>query len=204
MITKCCETCGKNYSVSPRSAKSRWCSRACFYTARFGRFGLTAKCLECGIDFKCTQWRLDHGKAKYCSWNCQWINKRIGPVVECAFCGIQFHKKLSQVTRSLRHFCSHACSRAFHVDKNHSNFVGGIGYGREWRAIANAIRERDKACRKCGKTELEIGYKLHIHHKIPFSRFGYKNRLIAHQSHNLIALCRSCHKRIEEAMICKS
>jgi len=62
-------------------------------------------------------------------------------------------------------------------------YPGGSSSSREWRWIAEAVRERDgNACVVCGSTEI-----LQIDHLRPLSQGG------ANEWSNLWTLCRLCH-----------
>jgi hypothetical protein len=68
-----------------------------------------------------------------------------------------------------------------------------LRYGPGWKNRRAEIRSRDKVCRACGKTPEQNGSALHVHHLKPY-RFGGANNAA-----NLLALCDSCHHRIEAA-----
>jgi 5-methylcytosine-specific restriction enzyme A len=55
-----------------------------------------------------------------------------------------------------------------------------------WRQLADFVVQRDGSCRECGST-----HYLAAHHVIPRKEGG------ADHSSNLIALCASCHARLE-------
>src|ERR1044071_7642339 len=75
--------------------------------------------------------------------------------------------------------------------ENHWNYRGGdIYYGDGWSKIAQAVRDRDKVCQECGKTQEQNGSALDVHHKIPV-RVSRDNSM-----DNLVALCMSCHHSI--------
>jgi hypothetical protein len=150
-------------------------------------------CAYCKKPVFINSWKKTHRKNLFCSVKCRNVWSERSILVNCFFCGKEFKKKASQVSRSLRHFCSQACSKKFHVAENHYAFCGGKGYGIEWKQVATIIRERDKVCLMCWKTKEQNGRELDVHHKIPFERFGYVNRMKAHDPENLITLCRSCH-----------
>jgi hypothetical protein len=197
-IEKHCEKCGALFRVSPRGASARFCSRACFYKTRFGDFNLQTQCATCGKTYKINQWKLTNHKRTFCSVACKNEGKKNRIIVVCESCGVSFGKRASQVYRSARNFCSDLCSQVFHSGKNHHGYVGGVGYGFEWKAARAAVRIRDKVCQRCGRDKSEDGRRLDVHHIKPFRFFGYERRMDAHDLSNLIALCRSCHKIIEE------
>lgn len=192
-IVNTCQRCGNLFSVSPRSAKQRFCSRGCF------RNKVKMECQFCGASFEVNQWRAKNGKGKFCSFRCRCSSSENRISVQCENCGIPFFKKESQFSRTSSglHFCCHPCSFSFHRDSKHPMFAGGLSYGFEWKEIRVRIRARDKVCQVCGKTPKQNNRNLDVHHKIPFQIFGYKYRRFAHADINLVALCRSCHKSIE-------
>jgi hypothetical protein len=68
--------------------------------------------------------------------------------------------------------------------------------GREWRQVREEVLQRDdRECRFCGKTDTEhkeeTGLSLDVHHLIPKADGGKDSMS------NLAALCRSCHKTME-------
>lgn len=67
-----------------------------------------------------------------------------------------------------------------------------MSYGAGWKRIRGEVRERDRVCRRCGKTPQENGRALDVHHVEPF-RFSGDNSV-----DKLIALCRSCHMRADD------
>lgn len=78
------------------------------------------------------------------------------------------------------------------VGKNNSHWKGGNGYypyPTGWTNILKeSIRNRDNnICQICGKTHIENGRKLDVHH-IDYDKDNLN-------SENLIALCRGCHMK---------
>jgi 5-methylcytosine-specific restriction endonuclease McrA len=67
-----------------------------------------------------------------------------------------------------------------------------LSYGAGWKAIKQAVRDRDGVCRNCGKTSEENGRALDVHHIEPFRFSG------DHSPENLVALCRRCHMRADD------
>jgi hypothetical protein len=105
----------------------------------------------------------------------------------CANCGKQIHRRLKDVRRSKKLFCSHQCASAGQKTRDSER----LRYGPGWKNRRAAIRQRDKECRSCNKTPKENGQALHVHHLKPF-RFGGSNG-----DENLVGLCDSCHHIIE-------
>jgi 5-methylcytosine-specific restriction endonuclease McrA len=109
--------------------------------------------------------------------------------VSCANCGKMVAKRPRDVRRSKRLFCSRVCADAGQKRRDSET----LRYGPGWKNRRAEIRARDKACRACGITPQALGHELHVHHVLPF-RYGGTNR-----PENLVALCDSCHHRIEWA-----
>ncbi|UYE90117.1 HNH endonuclease [Mycobacterium phage Molly] len=107
--------------------------------------------------------------------------------VECANCGSPTPRKQRDQRRSKNLYCSRECANAGQKKRD----TDMLRYGAGWKTTRAKIRNRDRVCRCCGKTPEENGKALHVHHLIPF-RFGGGNR-----PENLVALCDSCHHRIE-------
>lgn len=201
-VKKTCSQCGKLFLLAPSKANRSYCSKSCFYIARFGGFNLQTNCAECGKEMRVNAWRLKNRGFLTCSRKCRHKHSAKRLLVRCSFCKIKFEKKRSQHVRSYYHFCTHKCSQQFHIQNNHPGFVGGMNYGREWKIVSKQIRDRDKVCQRCGKTPKENRRQLDVHHRSPFSKFGYKNRLDAHVPSNLVALCRACHTTVENHGLC--
>lgn len=69
-------------------------------------------------------------------------------------------------------------------------------YGPAWPRIRDAVRRRDGyRCQVCGQPE--SGPRQHdVHHKIPFRAFP--SAAEANRLENLITLCPSCHRKVEQ------
>lgn len=74
-------------------------------------------------------------------------------------------------------------------------------YGSSWTKNRDLARARDNyKCQVCGLEESETSH--HVHHKIPFRQF--ESHLQANQLSNLITLCPSCHRRVENVVRLRS
>lgn len=75
-----------------------------------------------------------------------------------------------------------------------------MGRGKRWDVIAEFIRKRDKnRCRKCGCSGSD--HVLNVHHLRREEEII--NKWDPHLPTNLVTLCRSCHKRLEDLNIGK-
>lgn len=70
-------------------------------------------------------------------------------------------------------------------------------YGSQWPEKREEIRDRDgDVCQRCGDTMAELGIAPDVHHIIPVREFDDPND--AHTKENMIQLCKSCHRYVEE------
>jgi DEAD/DEAH box helicase domain-containing protein len=68
-------------------------------------------------------------------------------------------------------------------------------YGPGWQKTRDRVRERDKyMCQVCGA--LETTRQHDVHHKTPFRSFT--SFVEANRLENLITLCHSCHRQVEQ------
>lgn len=82
------------------------------------------------------------------------------------------------------------------VLENQSNWINNpIDYGPDWKKARMSAIARDlNTCQNCGmKSE---SYDLHVHHIVPFRTFS--DQANANELANLISLCPSCHKLVEQ------
>ena len=68
-------------------------------------------------------------------------------------------------------------------------------YGEGWPKRKEEIRQRDKVCKRCGKTPEENKRALEVHYLRAFNEFN-GNFKEANKHSNLIALCQICHLEI--------
>lgn len=82
------------------------------------------------------------------------------------------------------------------IGENNPRWKGGYEpyYGPDWRGQRRrALKRDDHTCQFCGTTENEREHD--VHHKISY-RICKNNKL-----DNLVTLCRSCHTKVENAII---
>ena len=169
-----CKTCGGTFEYSPSDTSGVYCSD-CVSNAD----GLLPK-------------------------NPSSAGKRI--TVDCNGCGSELSVYPSRVERNERGvFCDMACygrwlSRTI-VGENHHQWAGGpITYGRKWWTIRRQVLERDDyRCQRCGRSRDDIGRNPDVHHLVPVRSFDDTED--AHTLANVIALCRRCHRLVEEDQI---
>jgi DEAD/DEAH box helicase domain-containing protein len=80
------------------------------------------------------------------------------------------------------------------IKSDQSLRIGKNDYGKNWESIKKLVRARDfYTCQLCGLIEENQAH--HVHHKKPFKLFS--NSEEANHLTNLIALCPSCHQKVE-------
>lgn len=123
--------------------------------------------------------------------------------VRCKKCGKQFSLPRWYAEKGI-HFriCSRDCRTKWETEQPDKAFFlclkGRPDYrGGNWYLQAKRARERDGyRCRVCGITEEEQQRQLDVHHLVPYRAF--KAVAEANGLSNLISVCRSCHRRLEE------
>lgn len=119
--------------------------------------------------------------------------------VECDTCGEPFVQSGYKLRRNEHHFCSSECYADFrsqyYIGDKHHNWKGGRQYyGENWYAVRREVRSRDEVCQKCGSDGSDC--LLDVHHIDPIRTFEKPEE--ANTMDNLILLCRSCHRAVEE------
>jgi 5-methylcytosine-specific restriction endonuclease McrA len=99
------------------------------------------------------------------------------------------------------HFCDDACRKRWEQEAEQGPPVrlsGRPGFrGGNWEDLTARVRARDGGqCRRCGVGEGTLGRQLDVHHVVPFRMFRTADE--ANRIDNLIAVCPSCHKALEE------
>ena len=125
--------------------------------------------------------------------------------VRCEQCGNPFGVPHWFARGKVRlHFCGKACLDAWTSvlpeDGNRLVLRGRPEYrGGNWKVQTALARERDGfRCRNCGVTEETLRRQLDVHHKTPVRLFA--SAAAANRLDNLISVCASCHKRLEDRM----
>jgi very-short-patch-repair endonuclease len=118
-VVLACEICGKNFRLSPSTAKERkHCSRKCAAVAAKKSHIFDAVCQNCGKEFRSRKSKTNTGKTKYCSKYCAFIGRKkefIGPQHPawkrtgriCGYCNTEFFSK-----NKTAKYCSIDCLRS--------------------------------------------------------------------------------------------
>lgn len=91
-----------------------------------------------------------------------------------------------------------------HSKEKHPNWRGGTSEicwrGTGWKKARKAARDRDNnTCQICGKTAQQQGRNMDVHHRISY--FSFDSAEQANALENLVCLCRSCHRKVENGTI---
>ena len=119
----------------------------------------------------------------------------------CSQCGKPVVRTRAQIDKRSKYgpFCSHGCYGKWRSEnltgEDSPSWKGGytLDYGgSNWKRQRRRARKRDSyTCQGCGVTEQEWGYKLDVHHIVPYDLFD--NPKEASRLDNLVTLCRQCH-----------
>lgn len=120
---------------------------------------------------------------------------------ECSECGETSHRNNSYKKNSADNlfFCSPECQFQYFTGSKNPSWNGGNpnGYGNGWKNIRSKVLDRDNyQCARCNNREDNVSYCLEVHHIIPCRNFEDIDK--ANKMCNLVTLCRSCHRKIEE------
>lgn len=196
MFTKDCAFCGKPFFKANKANTKRhkFCSRECCNKWQHSLH--LHYCAHCGKEIPAQK-----SRQKYCSRHC-FGQAHILPrrYFVCTICGKKFWRKTSITRAKTTKYCSRECSNIGMSGENNWHWQGGRTpyYGKNWPRQRRRTRKRDNyTCQKCGKTQQELGYKLDVHHIIPFRDFGIEKYREANKLRNLLSVCRTCHATIE-------
>jgi hypothetical protein len=192
-----CANCHKEFQrprhVIKKETILKFCCQPCQSEYRLKNAAPAIPCEVCGTMFKHA-----NSKVRHCSWDCR--NKGLVTATEskCEWCGKNYRAFACEAKHG-RRFCSHACAERASRGAEHPNYKGGacLEFGTHWRRVRLAIRERDKVCRLCGGLSRN-GRSLDVHHIN--ERRGHLFKDVANDAKNLVALCRPCHLRTENAI----
>lgn len=122
---------------------------------------------------------------------------------ECTHCGSTMRVVPSRSTdREHGVFCSRTCHGEWlseHVvGSEHHQWEGGtIEYGGSWWQVREAALARDDyRCQQCGLSRTQLDRNPDVHHIERVRDFEDPEE--AHRLSNVVTLCRSCHRRVEE------
>lgn len=163
-------------------------------SSRLKRGGpISRKCKVCRKTFQTWPYRIREG-VQACSAKCAGVLRRNRSVHNCAFCGNEFTRAVSQVFYRGAKYCSKECANKGTI-ADHAIRPIRDKYGRsrrrgdlEWQ---KAVRDKDDyTCQRCGTAEQYI----HTHHVAPRSQ----RPDLKHDVSNGKCLCNSCHAWVHE------
>ncbi|WP_248516602.1 HNH endonuclease [Salinarchaeum laminariae] len=172
----------------------------------------TSDCTECGEQFEYYPSNRDGVYCSRCIQECDGLlpdnpaDKIERVRTDCPACGTTRHVLQSRLDRRKRGvFCDMDCYgdwlSAHIVGSDHHQWSASEPtYNRGWWTIRRAARVRDDhRCQICGVTKSELGRHPDVHHIQPVRSFEDPRE--AHRLDNVIALCRSCHRKVESESI---
>lgn len=121
--------------------------------------------------------------------------------VQCYNCGKEKTVYVSFLTNGQK-FCNQDCQGEWmsenRTGKSHPNYKGGKQvYGTGWKDAKQRVWERDRnICQVCGDSREDIGKRPDVHHIRP--RRDFDTLADAHSLDNLVQLCGSCHRQLEQ------
>lgn len=218
-----CDYCGKKIERTPwqiQNRKNHFCSRKCKgeWGKAHPRGRTVVQCAFCGKDIERLPYQIKARSNHFCDKQCnaRWLEKQTGTLsphynsvtVKCDFCGNNITKAPNRLKRNALAFCDRDCHYEYKksiTGEKASNWKGGAAkfYGPNWRKQSRAARKRDGyCCQSCGKSQVELGRALDVHHITPFKSFQYvpgenDNYIQANRLDNLISLCMRCHALVE-------
>ena len=134
-------------------------------------------CIICGKEFAYRP-----GKKRICcSRQCR--EKYDTKILNCLHCGTAFKVIRSKVQK----YCSHIC----YSQSNRQDNLPRKRRGSNWNTIRRRFKRNPCLCQMCDK---EMATDLH--HIMPYKYFNGDFERANHAS-NLVALCKSCHRRAE-------
>lgn len=206
-----CAFCGTEIIKQPSQIKEgslHFCDFECLGKYRSDK--IATQCVFCGKEFKRKRSRAERSQYDFCSFECRvnWQRTLAGQeflsrraqefrppkvLVYCDQCGQPLKRTLWQTEKFNHYFCDWECYSQWHRYGKYEAY-----YGPDWdEQRARAVERDNFACRVCGVSQEELGCSLHVHHLIPFQRFGPRRHEIANSLANLCSLCPSHHMKLE-------
>lgn len=180
--------------------------------------GVMVECAECGKEVRKHEYRLERSENLFCSESCRGDYASKNPfhegdgkkqVVKCDYCDSSFEDWNCRIERQEKHFCDKNCfydycsETDWNEGENHPMYNGGVvdEFGKNWhKKRKQRLKLDDYECVICKisnkKHYKEKGYGLDVHHIKP--RRAFEDIEKSNKIENLISLCRSCHKKVEQ------
>jgi len=197
-----CTHCGETFKRYPSNlpGENVYCSRKCVGLDNtpsgedhhnYNRVEVT--CESCGKQFERIASRAEKDETHYCDNDCR--NQKV--TIECSECGEEIVRGRHHLDRSEHLFCSTKCHDEFRRN-GYAQY-----YGRNWnKQRQKAVIQNQGRCQICGKTAVDIGRDIDVHHLIPIERFKQQydepewwER--GNDLDNLITLCPPHHRKWE-------
>lgn len=212
-----CAECGEEIHIPParQGFDNYYCSKECESAWKSEHWvdenhpswdggNLAVDCAECGTTTEIVPAKFEHRDDIYCSRDCADAGQDNGyDSYECGNCGVTVRKR-SYTVKGDETFCSDECFSEWLSDQRTADqnpawrhgITGLVSATRlclgdeAWCSTSDRIRSNAGwTCEQCGAEPEPKG--LHAHHIVPVVAGG------TNDDWNLLALCRSCHKRAE-------
>jgi len=209
--TYICIICGEVFKRNPSKVKKygvRYCSTKCSGVAHNRK--IKCICKQCDKEFCVKPSRIKSGKGIFCSRKCKeaWQSQNIkcensptwrgGKIkIICKQCGKIFYKFPSQINSKTKNiFCSTKCMGMRKSGANSIYWKGGISFKPYCPKFNKNLKEKvrrffNHKCILCGKSEAELGYKLHVHH-VDYEKETCCNGML---DPLFVLLCNKCHPK---------
>lgn len=201
--TATCQHCGRSFQSYLHARKTlTYCSNACDKAAKASKTLRSATCNYCGSTFEAYT-TAARPVLRYCSIACGKASKAAQVPHTCPECGksFTFYRSIPRVYCSKQCAGKHSTLAKSKPPKGPHSRIRVLQRnkrGPNWMAQKRQARHRDQyTCQRCGRTEAELGYALHVHHIIRFHTFGLARYKEANSLRNLVCLCNPCHGKVE-------
>lgn len=218
VLSKICSICESEFTARNdyRGRKRETCSHSCASRRAYQNQAVVAECDVCKAEFKtarsvvsaglplrCPEHKdfrhrptcsvcgvvfyADRNTTHLCSQECilDWQRSQLVET-SCFCCGKKAERPSFTVIRGGRQFCSKRCNMRTFSREN------PMRYGGEWPKWVRRIKDRDKVCQVCDSPE-----SLQVHHFKKLTEFDNPND--SHHDENLVLLCESCHRHVEDS-----
>jgi 5-methylcytosine-specific restriction endonuclease McrA len=216
-----CDACGTEFDKRADHAQKldhHFCDEDCegewrsdYLKGKSGPFWsrVETSCSQCDTEMTVEKSEFRRYERHFCDRECQvkWIresrSRSVNKVTEkCHSCGESITRFPSKFPESGRQFCDVEC-RGEWLSGNTIEEGGYEGYyGPSWKeSRLKRLKRDERECAVCGIPSDDHYEKytcgLHVHHVIPFRKFGVEEHQAANRLSNLITVCISCHNKIE-------
>jgi len=163
------------------------------YTKTHGKTTVKSFCIDCRKQLSKNAYYYGYIRCKSCNIKFRFINPKHHPMFGKHHLE-ETKRKISESEKgkiiSLKQRILHSTLWSLNKNPKWNNGSSFQKYPKKFTEIKSKIRERDKKlCRFCGKTEIQNGKQLDVHH-IDYNKTN-------NNINNLISLCMKCHRHVD-------